>query len=170
MARIDDVADRYEQYIAPMWQRNISGSQRVIFVVYPKEDERRLRARRNEFKLRTKNAGRRWREINITNVFAEWLAADEYREEYFKYPDDLKMKLDAEFLNYVAATLRESLTGTDTDEDTVTAFFGVAGLYGLIRLSDLLHEVETHIRGRLVVFFPGDRDGNNYRLLDARDG
>ena len=26
------------------------------------------------------------------------------------------------------------------------------------------------IAGRLVVFFPGSRDGNTYRLLDARDG
>ena len=26
------------------------------------------------------------------------------------------------------------------------------------------------IRGRLALFFPGDVDNNNYRLLDARDG
>ena len=28
----------------------------------------------------------------------------------------------------------------------------------------------THIRGRLLVFFPGVYEQNNYRLLDARDG
>ena len=30
--------------------------------------------------------------------------------------------------------------------------------------------VETHIRGRLLVLFPGVYEQNNYRLLDARDG
>jgi hypothetical protein len=30
--------------------------------------------------------------------------------------------------------------------------------------------VEGDIRGRLVIFFPGEYDSNNYRLLDARDG
>jgi hypothetical protein len=30
--------------------------------------------------------------------------------------------------------------------------------------------VESDIRGRLVVFFPGHLERSNYRLLDARDG
>lgn len=30
--------------------------------------------------------------------------------------------------------------------------------------------VEPHIRGRLLVFFPGVYEHENYRLLDARDG
>jgi len=30
--------------------------------------------------------------------------------------------------------------------------------------------VESSIRGRLLVFFPGEYENNNYRLLDARDG
>jgi hypothetical protein len=33
-----------------------------------------------------------------------------------------------------------------------------------------LQKIESHIRGRLVVFFPGVYDQNAYRLLDARDG
>jgi hypothetical protein len=34
----------------------------------------------------------------------------------------------------------------------------------------VLKEVVKDIRGRLVVFFPGEYEDNNYRLLDARDG
>jgi hypothetical protein len=34
----------------------------------------------------------------------------------------------------------------------------------------MLKEVVKDIRGRLVVFFPGEYEDNNYRLLDARDG
>mgnify|MGYP000987610382 CR=1 FL=1 len=34
----------------------------------------------------------------------------------------------------------------------------------------VLKLIEGDIRGRLVLFFPGQLEGNNYRLLDARDG
>ena len=34
----------------------------------------------------------------------------------------------------------------------------------------MLKGVERDVRGRLVVFFPGTLEQNNYRLLDARDG
>ena len=34
----------------------------------------------------------------------------------------------------------------------------------------MLRLVERDIKGRLVVFFPGQYEHNNYRLLDARDG
>jgi hypothetical protein len=33
-----------------------------------------------------------------------------------------------------------------------------------------MNEIERDIRGRVVVFFPGEYENNNYRLLDARDG
>ncbi|MCA9057798.1 MAG: DUF1788 domain-containing protein, partial [Planctomycetaceae bacterium] len=48
--------------------------------------------------------------------------------------------------------------------------FGAASLYGFTRISEVLKHVEGDIRGRLVLFFPGDHDQNNYRLMDARDG
>ena len=34
----------------------------------------------------------------------------------------------------------------------------------------LMEAVTDRVRGRLLVFFPGEREGSNYRLLDARDG
>ena len=36
--------------------------------------------------------------------------------------------------------------------------------------TEILPLVEAHIRGRLLVFFPGVYEQDNYRLLDARDG
>lgn len=33
-----------------------------------------------------------------------------------------------------------------------------------------MKEIERDIRGRVVVFFPGEYENSNYRLLDARDG
>ena len=38
------------------------------------------------------------------------------------------------------------------------------------QVSLVLKELENNIKGRLVLFFPGEYDDNNYRLLDARDG
>ena len=46
----------------------------------------------------------------------------------------------------------------------------MVSLYGFVRVSELIHDVERSIKGRLVVFFPGTKNENNYRLLDARDG
>ena len=46
----------------------------------------------------------------------------------------------------------------------------MASLYGFVHISEIIRALERHIKGRLVVFFPGARDGSNYRLLDARDG
>ena len=47
---------------------------------------------------------------------------------------------------------------------------GVGALFGLVRVSEVVEDLHGDIRGRLVVFFPGVRNGNTYRLLDARDG
>jgi hypothetical protein len=57
-----------------------------------------------------------------------------------------------------------------SDDETVVALIGVASLYGFVRVSEVIREVEHAIRGRLVVFFPGTKTDNSYRLLDARDG
>ena len=45
MGRIEELAAQYHTHIAAPWQRNLAAEQKVIFVVYPKIDERRLRAR-----------------------------------------------------------------------------------------------------------------------------
>jgi hypothetical protein len=64
------------------------------------------------------------------------------------------------------------LESPDVDEDTIVGITGAGSLFGLgpVRLSKVVEEVESLIRGRLLVFFPGERDGHNYRLLEARDG
>ena len=58
----------------------------------------------------------------------------------------------------------------DQPEDTVVAITGVASLFGFARISQVLPLVDSHVRGRLLVFFPGVYENDNYRLLDARDG
>lgn len=170
MARIEDLADRFERHIATPWQRTISGAQRVVMLVYDKEMERTLRARKAAFETAARQAGHDWHEIDVSDSFATWMASDEYREEYFSSPEDLQLKLQAEFPSYVAEHLRAALTADGVGDNSVVALFGVAALFGFARLSQILKLVEADIKGRLVVFFPGHLDRNNYRLLDARDG
>lgn len=170
MGRLEDLADLYGQHLATPWQRTVAGAQRVIMVAYDKELERALRARKGEFETRTRAAGHDWLEVDLTNAFASWLAADEYRDAYFESPDDLKLKLTAEFAEYVAERIRAVLTSPGVTETSVVAVFGAGSLYGFTHVSEVLKGVERDVRGRLVVFFPGTHEQNNYRLLDARDG
>ncbi|MCA3011280.1 MAG: DUF1788 domain-containing protein, partial [Myxococcaceae bacterium] len=92
------------------------------------------------------------------------------RDAYFESPEDLQLKLKDEFPEYAAEKLREVLTSPDVSETSVVAMFGAGSLYGFTHVSEVLKRVERDVRGRLVVFFPGTFEQNNYRLLDARDG
>jgi hypothetical protein len=170
MSRIEDLADRYGRHIATPWQRTVAGAQRVVMIVYDKELERTLYARKLAFQTATQEAGHDWHEIDLSLTFAEWMAADEYREEYFTSPEDLRLKLDAEFPEYVADRLRRRLCEPEVTTNSVVGVLGVGAIFGFARISQILKMVEADIRGRLVVFFPGQFERNNYRLLDARDG
>lgn len=170
MGRIEELASRYGRHIAAPWQRNLAGDQKAIFVVYPKTDERKLRARLEQFEVETQRAGHEWRLVDLTDTFARWMADTDYRPAYFEEPETLAMKLRSDFVQYAAGRLRAALTADGVDEGTVVAVEGVACLFGFTRVSLVLKEVVKDIRGRLVVFFPGEHEDSNYRLLDARDG
>jgi len=168
MGRIEDLANAFERNISAPWQRNLAGAQKAIFVVYPKEDERRLRARIGDFENRTTNAKKGWRLVDLTQLFARWMASDDYRDAYFDCPEDLRIKLDTEFFDHVVTVLRESFTCEGVDEDTVVAVIGTASLYGFLHVSEVLEKAVGDIRGRLLLFFPGSMEQDTYRTLDAR--
>ena len=170
MGRIEDLAARYRAHIGAPWQRNLAGDQKAIFVVYPKTEERKLRARLELFEMATTSTDHGWYLVDIADYFARWMADTDYRDAYFEDPEALTMKLRGEFVRYVASRLRGALTADGIDENAVVAVQGVACLFGFTRVSLVLKEVVKDIRGRLVVFFPGEYEENNYRLLDARDG
>jgi len=170
MGRIEELSKRYRNHISAPWQRNLAGEQKAIFVVYPKEDERKLRARLELFEMATIDAGHKWKSFNFTKTFSTWMANTEYKDLYFESPKDLTMKLQSDFLQFAAQQLRNILTDPDVNENIVVAVYGVASLYGFTQVSLILKKVVHDIRGRLLLFFPGEFDNNNYRLLDARDG
>ena len=75
------------------------------------------------------------------------MAGLEYRHSYFESPEDLELKLD-EFLAHVAGLLRQKLTGPEADDQTVVGVYGIASLFGFVRLSDLMRAIEGDVRGR----------------------
>lgn len=170
MGRIEDLAENYGRHVSIPWQRTVAGAQRVIMAVYDKELERTLRARKGLFEEKTVAAGHAWWEVDISDAFARWLGDDEYRDAYFENPEDLGIKLDAEFIPYVAERIREILADPRVTDDAVVGVFGAGTLVGFIHLSEVLKKVEGDIRGRLLIFYPGQHENNRYRLLDARDG
>ena len=169
MGRIEDLADAYKRFVRLPWERNLAGPQKCWFAVYDPHDERPLRSRVALFELATKEAGHSWALCDLTDAFARWIAAEDYREAYFASPDDLDMALSS-FRWAVAEEVRAVLTRGDIDENGVVAILGVASLFGFLKVAAVIDDVAPTIRGRLLVFFPGEYEANNYRLLDARDG
>lgn len=168
MGKVEDLARKFERHIGAPWQQTVAGAQRVMLVVYEKEEERKLRARIGEFEQATQRSGHPWRLIDCTTWFAEWMAENDYRDAYFEDPSLLEMTLEGEFRPLVEQRLTKELE--NADDTAVVALIGLASLYGFMRISELIRAVESSIRGRFVIFFPGTKDGSNYRLLDARDG
>jgi hypothetical protein len=169
VSTFDALLKAYERFARMPWDPSVAGPQRVWMVVYPPEQERRLRMRIGDFELATLNAGHGWHLVDITDSFGHWLGAHEYREAYFEQPEDITPALD-DFAEYLADEVRAHLKDDGVDEDTVVAIIGVGSLFGLARASRLIDAVNNDTRGRLVVFFPGELEGTNYRLLGARDG
>lgn len=168
MNQITKLGAVYQRHVSAPWQRTMAGAQRVMIIVYPKEQERALRGRIGEFELATQEAGHRWVDVDATRWFAQWMAEDPYRDAYFEDPELLGMKLEGEFKAFAAGRLTAALE--EAGKNTVVALLGSASLYGFLRVSELIQAVEPLIPGRLAVFFPGTKNDNNYRLLDARDG
>ena len=169
MSAIEGLLKSYNRFVRLPWDRELAGQQRVWFAIYDPAQERRLRLRLPEFERVTREAGHDWLGVDLTNAFAEWLAAHEYREEYFQHPEDLELALD-DFGTAVHERVSDTLALPRADERTVVAVSGVGSLFGLTRVSVLVDRIAPQIRGRLLIFFPGHRDGSNYRFLDARDG
>ena len=52
----------------------------------------------------------------------------------------------------------------------VVALKGVGSLFGFLKVKGVVEQLARLVPGRLVVFFPGSFEDNNYRLLDGYDG
>jgi hypothetical protein len=173
MNRIDLLKKNYQKFCDSHWDRNVSGAQRVWLAVYDKEDERKLRLRLRLFEEATHHTGRKWKSIDLTVAFANWMCGpdnSDYADSYFESPDSLDNAKLGEFMQSVVVRIRSALSELADPDNSVLAVYGIASVFGFLKISEILPLVEGDVKGRLLVFFPGVYEQNNYRLLDARDG
>jgi hypothetical protein len=169
MRLVDDLVAEYDRFVSLPWRDNLAGPERQWMLIYPPDEERRIRFRLPEFEGITKKAGHHWTLLDLTDVFGRWLGSQDYAEEYYRDPEYLSSAIDG-FVDYVVALVEEVLQSIEVDEDTVVAILGVGSLYPFARVSNLLQRVSPSVPGRMLVFFPGEKEGNTYRLLNAKDG
>lgn len=173
-SRVQKLAAAYRQHLTVPWQAGLAAIQRVVFAVYDKADELRLRANVEEFALATQQAGKQWLLVDLTNAFPEWMVTQEYRDAYFESPEDLAGYQTGELSEFVADLIGKlnARIEAESGPDTVVALLGVGTLFGLARVSTVVEGIKESVKGRLLVFFPGEHhpENHSYRLLDARDG
>jgi hypothetical protein len=173
MNRIDVLKKNYQRLCEYSWDRNVAGAQRVWLAVYEKEDERKLRLRLGLFEEATLHTGHKWVAVDLTDDFANWMCGPEnisFAESYFESPELLDEAALFDMKQVIVSRIRSILSTLADPENTVLALYGVASLFGFLKISELLPLIEADVKGRLLVFFPGVYEQNNYRLLDARDG
>ena len=169
MSHCDRLLQNYQRFVRLPWSEHLAGKQRVWFAVYPPSEERRVRAHVQEFQVATIGAGHKWHAVDVTDLPARWLANHEYKDGYFADPVALQA-VEEEVRARAVTVLHDALRAPGVDEDTVVAVQGVGALFGFAHVSPIISGVEDAIRGRLLVFFPGEYERNLYRFMDARDG
>lgn len=167
-ASIEELLKAYQRFVRLPWDQSLAPAQRIWMAVYDKKQERRLRFRIDEFKTATQASGHGWLHVDLTDAFARWMTAHDYAEAYFEEPEFLDTAL-GDFTGMVVGEVRDVLKQPDT-ENCVVGVSGLASLFGLTRVSRVLEDAAPDIQGRMLVFYPGEHEGSNYRLLDARDG
>ena len=149
-------------------------SQRVWFVVYPPEDERRLAPRLPEFELATKDVGVEWLRVDLAGTFAEWVDTfdEDEKETCLGDPELVETYADPGYLDFLRQRLTDAVSQVleDQADRTVFALTGLMELYDFVHVSNLIETLDKKFPGVLLVFFPGEREDNTYRFLGARDG
>ena len=169
MSRVKRLVHSYSRHISIPWRDDAAAAQRVIFCVYNENEERWLRARVDEFEIVTKQAGHDWALFDLTNTFAAWLSSQRYAKSYFQKPHLLATVLP-KYLDYIVDEFERFLGSCNIDESAVVAIQGVGSLFGFLKVKDVVDKLAPRVPGRLLVFFPGSYENNNYRLLDGYDG
>lgn len=168
MSKQKRIVENYENHIGIPW-RDAAAAQRVIFCVYNPMDELKLRIKIPEFELATSKQNHKWLHFDLTETFGEWLGGHKYAKNYFMKPQLLSSILHG-YGKYLEENCKAFLEENNADDNTVVAFTGVGALFGFIKVRDLVDRIAPMVAGRVLVFFPGSYENNNFRLLDGYDG
>lgn len=170
MNKLKRLQRSYAQYIGIPWRPDAAAAQRVVFCVYDETDELQMRAKIDEFELATRQAGHEWACFDLTDAFPDWMKNEDYATSYFAEPELLNDLLPEDLLDFIEQRFDIWAAQVPLSESTVVAVMGVGSLFGFAKVKDCIDRLAPRIGGRLVVFFPGSYENNNYRLLDGYDG
>lgn len=170
MSRVSDLLGAYSAELTIAWRTGLSGGERVWMLPYPPELEREIRAALPRFELATSEAGRGWRQIDITGRFGRWVANHRYAYAFFENPGDLTPAIIDHFASSLVTEIRDELSAASANE--VVALVGIASIFPFLRAASVINAIDDAVNGRLLVLFPGlhDLSKHSFRLLDARDG
>jgi len=169
VSRIKRLINSYSNFIAIPWRDDAAAAQRVIFCVYNENDELRLRAKIDEFEIATKRVGHDWLVFDLTDTFADWLSGQRYAKSYFEKPHLLTTLLP-KYEEFITRQFESYLAEKNAGPNSVVALKGVGSLFGFVKVKDVVDKLAPLVPGRLLLFFPGNYENNNYRLLDGYDG
>jgi len=172
MNQIDQLLVNYRSHIQMPLRPGLPASQRVWFALYPPDEERRLANRALEFDMATTDAGHPWVRVDLKGSLARWLDSvdEDERAEWWKHPADIELYAKTEWKGVLTKLFREQVACAAEPDRTVFALTGLMELYDFLHVSELIDSLEQSFPGFLLVFFPGVKEGNTYRFLDARNG
>lgn len=170
LSKVDQLLNAYEAVVNEPWSTSLSGHERIWFLVYDPVEQRKVDLRIGDFETLTIKANKKWINISLKNCFPKWMSTHDYKEEYFQDPESLVDQLEADFKQYAIDFLIAEFERLGTDDSTLIVVRDISSLFGFNRMSDILSGCSGSFKGRLLLFFPGEYDKNQYRLLDARDG
>jgi hypothetical protein len=94
------------------------------------------------------------------------------RRDTLADPEIVETYADPGFVEYLGERIRgamESVPEADAAA-TVFAISALMDLYDFVHVSEVLTALDSHLQGIVLLFFPGEREGNTYRFLGARTG
>ena len=142
---IDELVTAYEKVVKGNWTTTLSGQERIWFLVYEPDTQRKVYFRLSDIENTTKKAGKNWVKISFKDCFPEWMASHEYREDYFQEPEAIVDQLEFDFRDFVIKRTIDEMRNLNIDEETVIAFTDVASLFGFTRLSDILNKISNEV-------------------------
>jgi hypothetical protein len=169
-SKVDQLINAFESVVNEPWTPVLSGQERIWFLVYDPADQRKVDLRLGDFETVALKSKKSWISISLKSCFPVWMSQHDYKEEYFHDPESLLDQLEADFKQFAVEYLISAFERHGTDDNTLIAVRDISALFGFSRLSDILTGCASSFMGRLLLFFPGEYDKNQYRLLDARDG
>lgn len=170
ISKIDQLIAAFDKVVNEPWNNSLSGQEKVWFLVYEPSEQRKIDLRIGDFENATLKSGKKWFEITLKNCFPTWMAAHDYREEYFQDPEALVDQLDVDFKQFAIDYIITEIEDSKSEENTLIVIKDVSSIFGFTRMSDVINGCSSSLKGRMLILFPGEFEKNQYRLLDARDG